>query len=84
MFFAETKRNKKGKEIKHYHYKDMMTPYDKLRSLPQSEKYLKLGTNFEILDKIAYQMSDNQAADQMKAARLKLFKTIYGQTLKTG
>lgn len=61
-----------------------MTPYDKLKSLPGAEDYLKLGTSFEILDKIAHQISDNQAVDQLQKARQDLFKTIHGQTLRTG
>ena len=62
----------------------MMTPYDKLKSLPNAKDYLKPGISFEILDKLAHQISDNQAADQLQKARQKLFKTIHGRTLKTG
>ena len=62
----------------------MMTPYDKLKSLPDAKDYLKHGISFEIRDKLAYQISDNQAADQLQKARQKLFKTTHGQTLKTG
>jgi len=62
----------------------MMTPYDKLSSLPNAAKYLKPGVTFEILNKIAHKVSDNQAADQLLRARQKLFKTINGQNLKTG
>jgi len=83
-FFAEDKVDKKGKTRKVYLYENMQTPYDKLKSIPEAEKYLKPGMTFEILDKIAHQMSDNQAADKMKAARQKLFNTINGQNLKTG
>jgi len=61
-----------------------MTPYDKLRSLSHAEKYLKPGVTFEILDEIAYKISDNQAADQLLKARQKLFKTINEQNLKIG
>ena len=61
-----------------------MTPYDKLSSLPNAAKYLKPGVTFEILNKIAHKVSDNQAADQLLRARQKLFKTINGQNLKTG
>ncbi|MEA3300873.1 MAG: hypothetical protein U9R22_11675 [Pseudomonadota bacterium] len=39
---------------------------------------------FEILDAIAHQISDNQAAEQLQKARQKLFKIIHGQTLRTG
>ena len=62
----------------------MMTPYDKLKSLPSAKDYLKPGFSFEILDKLAHEISDNQAADQLQKARQKLFKTIHGRTLKTG
>ena len=62
----------------------MMTPYDKLKLLAGAKDYLKAGISFEILDKLAHQLSDNQAADQLQKARQKLFKTIHGRTLKTG
>jgi transposase InsO family protein len=83
-FFPETRTDDKGKQRKIYRYENMMTPYDKLKSLPDAKDYLKPGASFEILDKLAYQISDNQAADQLQKARRKLFKTIHGQTLKTG
>ncbi len=83
-FFPEIKIDDKGKERKTYAYKNMMTPYDKFRSLADADKYLKSGMTFEILDNIAYKISDNQAADQLLKARQKLFKTINGQNLKTG
>ncbi len=62
----------------------MTTPYDKLKSLPNAKDYLKPGLSFEILDKLAYQISDNQAGDQLQKARQTLFKTIHGRILKTG
>jgi hypothetical protein len=83
-FFSETRTDHKGKQRKVYRYGNMMTPYDKLKSLPNAKDYLKPGTSFEILDKVAHQMSDNKAADQLQKARRKLFKTIHGQTLKAG
>jgi len=83
-FFPETKIDKKGKQRKIYRYEDMMTPYDKLKSLPNAKDHLKPGISFEILDIVAFKISDNQAADKLQKARLKLFKTIYGRPLKTG
>jgi transposase InsO family protein len=83
-FFSETRTDHQGKQRKIYRYENMMTPYDKLKSLPNAKDYLKPGTSFEILDKLAHQISDNQAADQLQKARQKLFKTINGRTLKTG
>ena len=53
-----------------------MTPYDKLKSLPDAEKYLKEGMSFEIMDEIAYAITDNQSADRLQKARQTLFKTI--------
>ena len=82
-FFPETRTDHKGKQRKVYHYENMMTPYDKLKSLPNAARYLKPGINFEILNTLAHQISDNQAADQLQKARQKLFKTIHGRTLKT-
>ena len=83
-FFPETTTDHKGKERKIYRYENMVTPYDKLKSLPSASDCLKPGVSFEILDKVAHQISDNQAADQLQKARQKLFKTIHGQTLNTG
>ena len=79
----KTRTDDEGKERKIYRYEIMMTPYDKLKSLPNAKDYLKLGLSFEILDKIAYRISDNQAADQLQKARRKLFKTIHGRVLST-
>jgi transposase InsO family protein len=83
-FFPETRTDAKGKERKVYRYENLMTPYDKLKSLPDAKDYLKPGVTFEILDAVALQISDNQAAEQLQKARQKLFKIIHGQTLRAG
>ncbi len=54
----------------------MMTPYDKLKSLPNAKSYLKDGISFSDMDKEAYAITDNQSADQLKKASQLLFKTI--------
>ena len=74
--FAKTLTDSKGKQRKSYPYEMMMTPYDKLKSLPQSEIYLKDGVTFESLDAIAFSMTDNQSADRLQKARQSLFETI--------
>lgn len=66
----------KGRIRKHYRYRDMMTPYEKLRSLPDAGSYLKPGTTFGQLDAFAAQCSDNDAAKLLNEARTKLFKLI--------
>jgi hypothetical protein len=75
-FFAKIITDEKGKERKEYYYKNMMTPYDKLKSLTDAEKYLKDGISFEIMDEVAYAITDNQSADALQKARQLLFKTI--------
>lgn len=83
-FYPEIEVDQKGKERKKYHYRDMMTPYEKLKTLPEAESYLKTDTTFEILDAIAYEMSDNQAAEQLQKARQSLFKRIHEATPLAG
>jgi transposase InsO family protein len=75
-FYAETFTDAKGKQRKRYHYKDMMTPYDKLKSLTDAEQFLKPGISFQSLDDIAYAISDNEAAQRLQEARRLLFETI--------
>lgn len=60
----------------------MMTPYEKLKSLPDAEKYLKQGITFEILGAAAMKMSDNQAAKLLQKERRKLFNQIFEQDKK--
>jgi transposase InsO family protein len=78
-FFPVTITDRKGKERKSYPYNQMMTPYEKLKSLPNAEAYLKPSTTFKQLDDIAYAISDNEAARRMNEARKQLFKAISEQ-----
>ena len=72
--FATLTIDKKGKQKKVY--KTYLTPYEKLRSLKEADKYLKPGINFEMLDKTAYQKSDNEFAALMQKAKDELFKNF--------
>ena len=54
----------------------MMTPYEKLKSLPEASQYLKAGICFEQLDDFAKAMTDNEAAELLQKERSLLFKTI--------
>lgn len=67
----------KGKRKKKYHYNDMMTPYEKFKSLHNAQHYLKEGLTFKKLDDLANQMTDNQAADYLRKQRQLLFKHIH-------
>jgi len=78
-FFPETITDTKGKQRKIYPFKNMMTPYDRLKSLPDVEQYLKPEVTIETLDDYAMKMSDNEAADCLQEARQKLFCLISRQ-----
>lgn len=78
-FFVEIITDKKGKQRKIYPAKNMMTPFDKLKSLSNAEKYLKKGMTFEILESVAMEMSDNEAAKLLQNERRILFNLIFGQ-----
>jgi hypothetical protein len=81
-FFPEIKIDAKGKQRKIYPYKNMMTPYDKLKSLAEAVQYLKPGITFEILDELAMRISDNESAIQLRTERNKLFNLIFEQDRK--
>ena len=80
--FPVPRIDNKGKVKKHYPYETMDTPYDKLKSLPKADTFLKPGVTFEQLDAIALAISDNEAAKQMNEAKRQLFKTIFEQDRK--
>ena len=78
--YAETITDDKGRQRKRYPYKLMMTPYEKLKSLPLAEQFLKPGISFSQLDALATAMSDNEAAERLNKARATLFKTIFNRS----
>jgi transposase InsO family protein len=75
-FFPDTVTDSKGKIRKRYRLKDMRTPYEKLKSLPDAAQFLKPGVTFATLDAQAAAMSDNEAARRLNEARGKLFHTL--------
>ncbi len=83
-FFPVSVVDRKGKIRKTYPYEEVKTPYEKLKSLPKAETYLRDGTTFETLDAIASQMSDNEFAERMVNARFDLFSKIKLSTPKQG
>ena len=75
-FFAVSVIDHRGKLKKTYPYHKVMTPYEKLKSLPEVENSLQSGVTLEKLDDIANQMSDNEFAERMVKARSNLFQHI--------
>jgi transposase InsO family protein len=78
--FAETFTDAKGRQRKRYPHKLMMTPYEKLKSLPNAQQFLKPGITFQQLDALASAISDNDAAQRLNDVRARLFKTIFNRS----
>jgi transposase InsO family protein len=74
--FPKTIIDKKGKEKKIYPHDWYQTPYERLKSLTESQKYLRNGITFEKLDKIAYAISHTEYAEKMQKEKEKLFKNL--------
>lgn len=53
-----------------------MTPYEKLKSLPDWQQYLRPGVTPEMLEAQANAKTPNQAAEEMQEAKKKLFDII--------
>ena len=66
----------KGRVRRRYRDSDVMTPYDKLKSLDNAERFLNPGVTFDQLDAIAHAVSDLEAANALNDARDALFRTI--------
>ena len=75
-FFPTEIIDSKGRLRKRYRFQDMMTPYEKLRSLPNASAFLKPGMSFTALDAYVAGTTDSQAAEQMNTARSRLFQSI--------
>ena len=55
----------------------MMTPYEKLISLPNPKQYLKSNVTLKQLNAFSQKMNDNEAAEQLNIARDTLFKLLH-------
>jgi hypothetical protein len=75
-FFPVETLDAKGKIRKRYPHDQVMTPYEKLRSLPQAEQFLKPGITLATLDAQANALSDNEAARRLNEARNQLLQSI--------
>jgi hypothetical protein len=73
-FFPEDEIDRKGRIRKKYLYNKINTPFEKLKSLPQVEIYLRPGVILQRMETYAQQLSDNQFAERMVKARSDLFK----------
>ena len=74
--FATEYRDGNGRVRRKYLAADVMTPYAKLRSLPDAGRFLKLGIGFALLDAAATAETDLEAARRVCAERRELFLRI--------
>lgn len=75
--FATVTVDEKGRRTKKY--KTYQTPCERLKMIVEAEKepaYLREGVSLKILDEIAAEQTDNEAAALMKSARDRIFMTF--------
>lgn len=74
--FATERVDDRGKIVKVYDI--YLTPYEKLISLPDFERYLKKDVSKESLEQISMKESDNECGKKLQEAKQKLFKNFTG------
>jgi transposase InsO family protein len=72
--FATVVVDGRGRRKRVYPLRAYLTPYQKLQSLPQAEKYLKPGLSFPQLSRFADSRSDTDWARGMKTAKENLLR----------
>jgi len=82
--FREIRTDQKGKEHKGSRYERMMTPDDKLKSLPRAKKYCTTRSRLKYLRAGPIRSAILQAADRLQKVRQHVVTTIHGQTDSTG
>ena len=81
QFAIEIPDAKKPGRIKRmYRHQDVMTPLDKLATLPQAEQCLRPGITLAALRTLALMQTDLQAAEQLNQARQALFEHVRART----
>lgn len=75
-FFAVDTTDAKGKIRKTYPYEQIMTPWERLKTIPEYETFLKYGVTAQALELQANEMSDNAAAKKVQLARKQLFQSF--------
>ena len=75
-YFAVDTIDAKGKIRKTYPHDQIMTPWERLKTIPAYENYLKPGITTESLEHDANALSDNDAARHVQEARKRLFQSI--------
>jgi len=69
-------KNKPGRIKRVYRPGNVMTPLDKLASMPEAAKHLRKNITFEHLYQLAHALTDVQAAEELNEARAALFRRV--------
>ena len=75
-FFPVIEIDDKGRQRKRYLYENLMTPYEKFKSLHEPEQYLKPDVRLQDLEHLANRMSDSEAARRLGHAQDQLFRSL--------
>jgi hypothetical protein len=78
--FATESLDQRGKRRRQYKIEDYRTPFEKLNSLEQAERYLKPGLSLTELERKAQAMSDTECARRMNAAKSRLLGECKSQS----
>jgi transposase InsO family protein len=77
LFATEVNHPQKPGRIKRvYHPRDVMTPLEKLASLPNAAQFLRPDTTLTELQELACALSDVEAAQELAEARQALFRRV--------
>lgn len=74
-------QDKPGKIIKKYSASNCMTPFEKLKSLPNFEMYLKKGVSVESLNALERKHTDNEMAEIVQDNLAKMYKVLNHETV---
>jgi len=75
-YFAVDTTDAKGKIQKTYPHAQIMTPWDRLKTIPNYATFLKDGVTAQALELQAHAISDNDAAKKVQLARKQLFQSF--------
>ena len=75
-WFPRETTDARGRVVRRYSPQDLMTPYEKFRSLPDAASFLRPGVTLEQLARQSRRLSDNDSAARLLRERKKLFEPI--------
>lgn len=78
--FPESVTDAQGKTRKRYPLDRVMTPFEKLKSIPAMVSFLKPNITLDSLEIEAKRLSDNEAAEQLQQAKQQLFLSIHNRS----